>query len=165
MKRLGLGLGLLFLVCVLGIHGSRSLTKLHADSQDIARSDAPISSMAVTAPSPPPVTDNKTVVVPVAPQPDPATTNIQLCKKVTDEAKQWSIQTNDQFFADLHRWMDTFAGELTTSNALSSKQFYIDNTKKLYANYAAEAAAPYARFCGGSGVITDILFEPNYDAL
>lgn len=169
MKRLSLGLGLLLLACVLGIKGSQSLSRQVHDKGQVkaVSNDLPSSELIPASASPSAVGEQKTVMVPAPPQPDPAVVNLQLCKKLIADAKQWSIQTNDNFFADLHRSLDTFSQStgINSPEAQASKQFYIDHTKRLYAGYAAQAAGPYARFCGGSGSITDVLFEPSYDAL
>ena len=113
------------------------------------------------APAPQPVTP--VITPPTSPSIDENALNAKLCQSIIDNAKALNESHNSLYFDSWNSWTQTFYGNYDSAEALESKQFYKDHTKKLFNELVSSTNPSMQNSCKSTTSLADILIQPNYD--
>lgn len=100
---------------------------------------------------------------PSAPAIDETAIYAKLCSDIIKSARELNDGHNKLYLNAWEGWNNNFAGRYDSPEAIESKQFYKEHTKKLFNELVSSTDPGMQKVCHSSTSLADILIQPNYD--
>lgn len=95
---------------------------------------------------------------------DEAAISARLCQSLLNSGKSASDSNNTMYFDAWDNWNKVYKGRYDSPEAIEDKNWYINYIKNLYQEFINSNAKLYHDTCGRGGSVTDVLYQPDYNA-